>query len=239
MATCAIATYDCSDEWKRNPKSTSGVYTIKPNGAKASFQVFCEMNADGGWTLIQNHDGQDGLSFDRAWADYKQGFGNISSEHWLGLNKIYLLTNQPGRIAKLRVSLGDFAGSEAFAQYSSFRIGCESQFYQLSLGKYSGNAGDAFRGRDKDTNEDGSFFSTMNKDNDKCNPCLNGDIMFNSCSVRFNGGWWFNRCGIANLNGQWRNQNDYIGWASAVYWETWKINESLKFSKMYLNTVRE
>ncbi|XP_053319664.1 angiopoietin-related protein 5-like [Spea bombifrons] len=225
--------YDCSNIWIRNPKSTTGIYTIKPTGANSTIQVFCEMNDDGGWTLIQKHDGQDNLPFDRSWYDYKQGFGNISGEHWLGLDNIYLLTNQEKRISELRVSLGDFAGSEAFAGYSTFNIDPESKFYKLSLGNYSGNAGDAFRGQCSATNQDGSLFSTKDKDNDNCDACRVGDMAFRSCSNdQFKSGWWFNSCGIADLNGQWRTNGEHIGWASAVSWKTWRTLESLKFSKM-------
>ncbi|XP_053319667.1 angiopoietin-related protein 5-like [Spea bombifrons] len=227
--------HDCSQIWERDNRAVSGIYTIKPIGASKPFQVFCKMDADGGWTLIQKHDGQNSLSFDRTWAEYKEGFGYQSGEHWLGLDKIYLLTNQADRIPELRINLGDFAGSKAFAAYSTFTIGSETQLYQLSLGEYSGNAGDAFRGIEDATNENGSYFSTIDMDNDQCDPCQYGDIMYNSCSRdRFRSGWWFNSCGIANLNGQWRKQGHHIGWASSVLWQTWKAIESLKFSKMYL-----
>ncbi|MEE6481108.1 hypothetical protein FKM82_012754 [Ascaphus truei] len=227
--------YDCSHIWTRNKGSANGIYTIKPVGASTSFKVFCEMKANGGWTLIQSHDGQDGISFDRTWAEYKLGFGNIAREHWLGLDNINALTNQDGRISELRISLGDFGGAEASAQYSSFRVDDETNFYKLSVGSYSGNAGDAFRGRDSDTNTHGSFFSTKDKDKDNCSPCRMGDVRYNSCSRdQFRSGWWFNRCGMANLNGQWHPQGDNTGWASAVSWETWQNFKSLKFSKMYL-----
>ncbi|XP_075455043.1 angiopoietin-related protein 5-like [Ascaphus truei] len=227
--------YDCSHIWTRNNTFTSGIYMIKPLGSSRSFQVFCEMDDDGGWTLIQKHNGQDGLSFDRTWNEYKLGFGNITSEHWLGLDNINALTDHIYRIPELRISLGDFDGAEAVAHYSSFRVDHETNFYQLSLGNYFGNAGDAFRGRDSDTNEDGSFFSTKDKDNDNCSPCRMGDIIYYSCSEdEFSAGWWFNRCGIANLNGQWHPQGANMWWASSISWETWRSIQSLKFSKMYL-----
>ncbi|XP_053575163.1 angiopoietin-related protein 5-like [Bombina bombina] len=227
--------YDCSHIKERNNSSASGIYTIKPIGAKSSFQVFCEMRDDGGWTVIQKHNGNDGLSFDRTWAEYKMGFGNISKEHWLGLENMKMLTNQADRTSELLISLWEFGGSEAFAFYSTFKVGLEINFYQLSVGNYFGNAGDAFKGDKSDTNENGSFFSSKDKDNDKCNPCSSGDLVYKSCSNdRFHSGWWFNRCGIANLNGQWRPKGLNKGWASAVHWQTWRKNESLKSSMMYL-----
>ncbi|KAM4677629.1 angiopoietin-related protein 5-like isoform 2-T2 [Discoglossus pictus] len=227
--------YDCSHIWERDSNSISGIYTIKPIGASRSFMVFCDMRADGGWTLIQKHDGQDGLSFSRTWAEYKLGFGNISSEHWLGLDNIHALTNQESRITELLISVGDFDGAVAFALYDSFIVGPETELYKLSVGNYYGNAGDAFRGKNNDTNEHGSFFSTIDKDNDNCGPCMIGDMRFMNCArFLFLSGWWFNQCGIANLNGLWHPKGDKVGWSSAVHWQTWRERESLQFSMMYL-----
>ncbi|KAM8972084.1 angiopoietin-related protein 5-like [Pelodytes ibericus] len=228
-----VKEYDCSSIWQENKRSISGIYMVKPMGAAKSFQVFCEMNADGGWTVIQKHDGQDGLCFDRTWEAYKLGFGNIEGEHWLGLDKIYLLTNQPGRTSELLVRIGNFAGAEAFALYSSFAVGPETAFYQLSLGNYSGNAGDAFRGKDNMTNQDGSFFSTKDQDHDNCDPCIMDDIVFLSCSQYvYHSGWWFNGCGIANLNGRWNPYGKHVGVASSISWKTWLRHESSKFSTL-------
>jgi ficolin len=46
-----------------------------------------------GWTVIHNR--QDGsVNFLREWGDFKNGFGNLATEFWLGLEKIHMLTNQ-------------------------------------------------------------------------------------------------------------------------------------------------
>ncbi|CAH2278202.1 Hypothetical predicted protein [Pelobates cultripes] len=230
--------YDCSDIWLRNQSSVSGVYRIKPIGAKNLFEAFCKMKEDGGLTLIQSHNGNDQLPFNTYWDDYKEGFGTLTGEHWLGLEKMYLLTHQGSRAADLLISLGDFDKSEAFALYSPFTIGSEDVQYRISLGNYSGNAGDAFRARldvnDVRSNQDGSSFSTRDRDNDNCNPCVMDDIAIRSCARDYSSGWWFNGCGLANLNGRWRPAQNSIGWHSSVSWETWRENESLMFSKMYM-----
>ncbi|CAH2278203.1 Hypothetical predicted protein, partial [Pelobates cultripes] len=139
---------------------------------------------------------------------------------------MYLLTRQGSRAADLLISLGDFDKSEAFALYSPFTIGSEDMQYRISLGNYSGNAGDAFRAK---SNQDGSSFSTWDRDNDNCDPCFVGDIAFNNCAGDYSSGWWFNGCGIANLNGRWRPEWSCIAWRSSVSWETYRSFKSLKF----------
>ncbi|XP_066465093.1 fibrinogen-like protein 1 [Eleutherodactylus coqui] len=228
---------DCSDIWQKNNAMTSGIYRIKPKNSNLSFLVFCEMSKNGGWTFIQKHDGTNGLSFQRTWKEYKNGFGNIQGEHWLGLQYIYALTQQPNRPSKLHIFMEDFNDQTAYAEYSSFSIGNEKKFYQLRVDNYTGTAGDAFLGAAgiEGTNQNGSFFSTEDEVHDNCHPaCYVEDIMYVSCSAQFHAGWWFNACGNTNLNGIWRKPPSYQHWGSCVSWPTWRPEESLKFSEMYV-----
>ena len=118
-------------------KTSSGVYTIDPDGLGA-FDVFCDQTtAGGGWTVFQKRlDGS--VDFYRDWADYKNGFGNLNGEFWLGLDKIHRLTNI--EIFKLRVDLEDWEGETRFAEYDMFATGDEASKYRLSLGSYSGTS---------------------------------------------------------------------------------------------------
>ena len=115
-------------------KTSSGVYTISPDGSGV-FDVFCDQTTDGGgWTVFQKRlDGS--VDFYRGWADYQNGFGNLNGEFWLGLDKIHRLTNSD--TFKLRVDLEDWEGETRFAEYDMFAIGDEASKYRLSLGSYS------------------------------------------------------------------------------------------------------
>ena len=80
---------------------------------------------------------QDGsVDFYRGWYDYKYGFGSLSGEFWLGLDKIHRLT--VGESNKLRVDLEDFNNNTAFAEYSSILVANEMAKYQLTLESYGG-----------------------------------------------------------------------------------------------------
>ena len=125
---------NCAEVYKSD-RITSGVYTIKLDGAGRDFEVFCDQEtAGGGWIVIQKRfDGT--IDFHRSWSDYKNGFGNIDGEFWFGLEKIHRLTKFP---SKLRVDLEDFDGNTAYAEYDMFVVATESKKYQLSVEKYSG-----------------------------------------------------------------------------------------------------
>ena len=105
--------------------SQSGVYTIQPNNSNNSFKVYCDMETDGGgWTvLLKRQDGS--VDFYRNWTDYKNGFGNLDGEYWLGLDNMYLLTNLSGDPPQLRVDLADWEGNTSFAKYNQFSVGDE------------------------------------------------------------------------------------------------------------------
>ncbi|XP_015751255.1 PREDICTED: microfibril-associated glycoprotein 4-like isoform X2 [Acropora digitifera] len=191
----------------------SGVYKIDPDGL-GHFEVYCDQTtAGGGWTVFQRR--QDGsVDFYRDWDAYKRGFGNLKGEFWLGLDKIHRLTVKDTK--KLRVDLEDNLGNTAFAEYSSFSVASEQAKYQLSLGTYSGTAGDSLR------IHDGQAFSTKDRDYDSHSGKM--------CAVSFTGAWWYNACHFSNLNG--RYLNGQINW-QGMSWYHWKNSYlSLKKSEM-------
>ncbi|TTB27315.1 Angiopoietin-related protein 2 [Bagarius yarrelli] len=138
--------------------TSSGMYLVKPENTNKLMQVWCDQKQDpGGWTVIQRRmDGS--VNFFRNWETYKQGFGNIDGEYWLGLENIYWLTNQA--TYKLLVTLEDWAGRKTFAEYASFRLEPEADFYKLRVGRYHGNAGDSL------TWHNGKQFTTLDRDHD-------------------------------------------------------------------------
>ena len=98
--------------------------------------MFCDQTtAGGGWLVFQKRlDGS--VDFYRGWNEYKRGFGSLTGEFWLGLDKIHSLTTS-GRY-KLRVDLEDSAGNTSYAEYDSFEVSSEGEKYQLSVGSYKG-----------------------------------------------------------------------------------------------------
>jgi hypothetical protein len=109
---------------------------------KQDFYAYCEMKVDGGsWTVIHTrYDGS--VNFYRSWYDYKEGFGNLGGEFWLGLEKIHELTSN--KLHELRIEMQNFEGVKTVAKYSLFHIGDEASGYSLKmLGAFSGDAGDS------------------------------------------------------------------------------------------------
>ncbi len=120
----------CDALYKSGNKVT-GVYTIDPDDL-GRFDVRCDMETTPGrgWTIFQRRvDGS--VDFHRNWVDYKNGFGNLMTEFWLGLDKIHRLSSSEQNV--LRVDLKTFENETAYAVYESFSVGNESDGYRLNF----------------------------------------------------------------------------------------------------------
>ncbi|XP_078137975.1 angiopoietin-4-like isoform X1 [Centroberyx gerrardi] len=238
-ASPQVSGTDCTQIKALSPYAASGVYIIQPPGVKKPFKAYCEMLPDGGWTVFQRRSGAD-VSFRRKWAAYKNGFGNLTKDHWLGLKRVFCLTKNKRKRWSMRVDLWDHEGGAAFAEYSDFRLGSEKKAFRLTVGEYRGNAGDAIRGTYAGIDQNGFGFSTIDRDNDGCSLCIFGDIIENDCSFwEGGGGWWFSRCGSASLNGYWHPAGEHLGWASGLHWLTWKgpAPYSARATRMMIKSV--
>nr|XP_020510769.1 proteoglycan 4-like [Labrus bergylta] len=199
---------DCSDLMLRG-KTKSGVYLVTPDLRSRSFSVSCDMDLEGGgWTILQRR--KDGsVSFNRTWAEYRSGFGDLNGEFWLGNNMIHLLTRDRDMV--LRVELEDFNGVMEFARYEHFRVESERMRYRLSVGGYSGTAGDALS-FSKTYDHNNRAFTTPDRDHDR--------YPSGNCGAYYSSGWWFDACMAANLNGRYY-VGRYKGVRDGIFWGTW------------------
>ncbi|XP_022097502.1 ficolin-2-like [Acanthaster planci] len=205
---------DCSEAFASGV-TTSGVYTVKPLDNEGPFRVYCDMETDGGgWTVFQRR--QDGsVDFYRDWESYRQGFGSLDGEFWLGNDNLHRLTAQGAY--RLRVDLEDFEGNTAYAKYDTFRVADGSDDYRLTVGGYSGTASDSF------SVHSNYPFTTKDRNNESNS---------HNCAVRYTGAWWYCSCHDTNLNGLYlRGQTDQ--YAKGVVWQHWKGDYySLKRTEM-------
>ncbi|KAF7203669.1 microfibril-associated glycoprotein 4 [Nothobranchius furzeri] len=215
---------DCTDIYNQDTSRPSGVYTIYPIGATSAVQVYCDMTSlEGQWTVFQRRmDGS--VSFYRPWDQYKVGFGNAAGEYWLGLESLFHLSQR--KKYELLIDMEDFEGSKAYARYSSFSIGPESDGYRLQLtGFINGGAGDSI------IHISGQKFSTFDKDN---------DTWEKNCAQSFIGAFWYSNCHSANPNGLYRWGSDGSLYAVGVEWTSWKGRDySLKAISMKIRPATQ
>ncbi|XP_035795007.1 microfibril-associated glycoprotein 4-like [Anopheles albimanus] len=207
---------------RKVPSNVSGVYLISVNNDSAPFNVYCEQEKfAGGWIVIQHRfDGS--VDFYQNWEQYRDGFGELESEFWLGLEHIHQLTTT--RKHELIVEIKDFRGNYGYARYSLFAIGNEKDQYHLkTLGLYKGTAGDALGcSRVKK-------FSTKDRDNDWSTE--------RHWAVHNEGAWWYGPNGSSsNLNGRYMDGfNEKSNWWN--YYKNFYLG--LSFTRMMIRELPE
>ena len=159
----------------------NGIYLLEiPHSDLGPFYVYCMADPQrngSAWTVFMNrYDGS--VDFSRDWHGYKEGFGNLEGEFWLGLKYINALTTVTRHPQELWIEMEDWECEMGYAKYSSFALSDESNGFTINLlGGYRGNVGDSL------SFHQGLKFAT--KDND----VKSSEV---SCAATYKGGWWYN-----------------------------------------------
>ncbi|KAH8260105.1 hypothetical protein KR026_003102, partial [Drosophila bipectinata] len=216
-----------------------GIYNIKLPGMSA-FKAPC---SGSGWLVIQRRmDGS--VNFNRSWTEYRYGFGKLTGEFFIGLEKLHRITRSDQY--ELLISLGKVDGSRDFVKYDDFRIGTEQNSYPLeSFGNHTGGAGDSLKYHEY------MKFTTYDRDNDLWNE---------NCVKLCGGGWWFNQCATryifkryvhffylknvyihfqfySSLNGRFYKDGKRMDNTYGILWKSWHNNDwsvSLTFVEMMI-----
>lgn len=118
----------------------------------------------------------------------RNGFGNLQSDHWLGLQNIWALTNSRTYTMYAELTLRNGSGFQQL--YHGFAVASEAQYFALSFDTTESNIlrplGDSL------TYVKGANFSTYDMDLDTKN---------GSCAEQYHSGWWFKNCGPCNPTG--------------------------------------
>ena len=205
-----------------------GIYEVTMNGFKNTI-VFCDQTSwGGGWTVLQRrYDGS--TNFYRNWKEYKEGFGNLHREFWIGNDNIHLLSVQAiypkGSEALIQFRPYGYTSTTLYTnRYSHFHIDNEKSKYMMHVSGVTNNGYGASYFTSYNNKMD---FSTKDSDNDKTSSY--------HCARRCYGGWWYNSCNnpYTNLNGEY-NSLKKVSWA---YSFSWVGPYNLEFSEMKMRRV--
>ncbi|XP_066912402.1 ficolin-3-like [Clytia hemisphaerica] len=206
---------ECLD-WFEEGHKKSGVYWIGVEGIPI-FQVFCDMDLEGGgWTVFQKRiDGS--TNFNQSWNAYKNGFGNLKGDYWLGNKRIHKFTERSEN-TELVLYGRRFNGIRNYEFYNAFSIGNENTGYLLNSGTFK--AGNTHSSQDW-LAHNGKRFGTYD---------YGQEI---SCGLRFGGGWWYDLCYKLNFNGVYSNDGSVREAAFSLHWRYFSAHtESLKKTRM-------
>ncbi|XP_022095921.1 ficolin-2-like [Acanthaster planci] len=188
----------------------SGVYTICTPRYPVDVKVYCDMDAAyKGWIVFQRRfDGS--VNFNRNWTEYRDGFGDLKGEFWLGNQKLCKLTSKSRW--KLRIDLEDDRARHQTIQAYGFSI---------SGSKYTWTNSGPFQADPLPPQLNGRSFSTYDMDNDE-------DTNSN-CAAELKGGWWLDTCNGTSgapygLNGEYQQGPNDRG----IIWAGWEGHRIVK-----------
>jgi len=209
---------DCADWYNAGARRT-GVYQITLS--RGQKQVRCNMDLDGGGWLVFQRRIDNTTDFDRNWADYKNGFGNVISNFWLGNDLLHYLTNRGE--TQLYIHAGRFNGKTRYSKYSYFRIEDETADYRLQVHTL-------VDGIESIANNNGNSFSAKDVDNDS--------HQTKHCAAEIErGGFWYGSCSSLYPNGKYypqENVTDFHGIQWRSYWLS--HSQSLQWIELMIRT---
>ncbi|EDW70890.2 uncharacterized protein Dvir_GJ14032 [Drosophila virilis] len=180
-----------------------GIHKIKPDQGDP-FDVLCDSATAGpGWMVIQQKT-DNMMNFYREWSAYRNGFGGLADEFFLGLEKIHRLTSaQPH---ELYVHVEDSDGVVEYYRYELFTVAGEDDQYRLTIsGQAEGNA--TFNMFYYHNNQQ---FSTFDRVNVNCGRnCAHSRNIY--------GGWWYS-CVCDKSSDE----------DKAMSWNPWYLSENVK-----------
>ena len=151
-------------------------------------KVYCEMELDGGgWLAFQKRFDGSVDFFNQEWYDYKEGFGDVDGEHWLGNKWLNLLTTSEKYDYLVWAKAYD--GDTRMKKMLGVRVENEIEHYRITFeeeGHYF--EPDVSYGT---THMDGSKFSTVLVEN---------DVHLDNCAALY-GPWWHKACFNEAMNG--------------------------------------
>ncbi|XP_046565173.1 techylectin-5B-like [Haliotis rubra] len=191
---CERIMQDCTEGYDTGHYTKgSGIYLIYPNMAPSPFKVKCNMQYRG-LTYIQMH--KDGsTNFNRSWQEYKDGFGDVTKDFWLGNDKLVYLTNKRPQMLTFIFKDMSSTRQRVYKHFTLSQDGLYTMTYQTSWGatlpeKHGGDCLAELKGQP---------FSTFDRDND--------DSLLN-CAQEHKSGFWFKSCTPCNPNGVWSETPD-------------------------------
>ena len=166
----------------------SGVYKTSRGTFDKTAETYCDMTTGGGgWIVIQRNTKGSKVDFNRKWADYEKGFGDLNTEFWYGLDEIHCLTQRGNWEMRLDYQKSDTTWS--YLHYNQFSVGSAKDEYPLTATGFTGVGTDYFASHPVN----GMKFSASDNDNDRNS---------GNCASSYKYAWWHNSCAIIGINYQ-------------------------------------
>ncbi|KAK6170378.1 hypothetical protein SNE40_018787 [Patella caerulea] len=194
--TCENIITDCSHGFILGMSNLEQkISFVKPSLSTEPFEILCHFNWNGMAHILVRDTKCSTVNFNRTWEEYRDGFGDASGEHWIGLTKFHQMSME--RSFRLNV-FAIYSSSYQTAQgyYDTFSISDFSDGFKLQISSYFSHptetCGDAWTAS---VNINNMPFSTYDN-----------DLTAAGCPSTLQGGGWFSttdpQCTLGNIFGK-------------------------------------
>ena len=176
-----------------------GLDTVSPSifpvrgGSFSLNYVYCDMHTDGGgWMGIVRRDRNRLILFNhvqRSLSSYKNGFGKLPREYWIGLKNMHYFSSQPGGTELMVELVKD--GVKYVAYYDNFFVESIATKYTLRVSGFAANKSNI---SDSLSASDGFEFVEVDQDTPKHEVAEQYGTISYYCSYYY-GSWWFGSSG--------------------------------------------
>ena len=160
-------------------ETKTGVYKVRPDPAiENDIYIYCDHDTDdGGWLVFQRRSGNGTLNMTQSWDMYRDGFGNVSTEFWIGNKYLSQLTNHTAYEIMFVFTRANGSVLKK-TKCDAFNVSSEEENYRLQLGSCEGPDAEILK------YSNWTEFSTLDKDNGFGSLNCTDDIT----------GWWYGSC---------------------------------------------
>ncbi|XP_011200800.2 angiopoietin-1 [Bactrocera dorsalis] len=124
-----VPSRSCADILPDRFSGDDGIYSITPLNV-TPFEVYCLADPLGGcgWTLVWRRNAMN-TEFNRTWEEYQNGFGALTDNFFIGLDKLYVLTNAEAQQLRIGTKYGE--NNWEFEIFEEFAIGSVRTQYEV------------------------------------------------------------------------------------------------------------
>ena len=160
-------------------ETETGVHKVRPNPeVENDIFVYCDHDTErGGWLVLQRRSANGDLNMTQSWDMYTDGFGNVSTEFWIGNKYLSQLTNHTAYEIMFLFKRANGSVLKK-TKCDAFNVSSEEENYRLELGTCEGPDAEILKF------SNWTEFSTWDKDN---------GVSSLNCTSEITG-WWFGSC---------------------------------------------
>ncbi|ESO93296.1 hypothetical protein LOTGIDRAFT_161862 [Lottia gigantea] len=135
---CEHIITDCSHGHELNWSHLGQMLSfVKPSLSPEPFEILCHFDYLGIAHALTRHSSCIPDYYNRTYSEYRQGFGDASTSHWIGLDKFYQMSKERNNF---RLNIYFYTGLSAQCYYNQFSVMDVSDQFKLQVSGFTSHS---------------------------------------------------------------------------------------------------